>query len=155
MSGLDPVDALDQLGAVWSPDFDAYASGQLDISRVRCVLCGKAPCACRFCELRHVSYLGAESVCGMRVDPAAGCPRGSAADHLPAWLRNGPELLDARRGPVEHACRGTWQYVGLNRGGHEIYACDSGAHGIIGPHVAADHVCSPVCGLASVAGGAS
>jgi len=42
----DPAAALNQLGTVWSPDFDAYASGQLDASRVRCVLCGYAPCDC-------------------------------------------------------------------------------------------------------------
>lgn len=37
---------LDELGAKWSPDFDAYASGQLDISKVRCALCTKNPCVC-------------------------------------------------------------------------------------------------------------
>ena len=42
----DPVAALDALGAVWSPDFAAYASGQLATSQVRCVLCGLAPCDC-------------------------------------------------------------------------------------------------------------
>lgn len=42
----NPVAALNTLGAVWSPDFDGYASGQLDISQVRCVLCGLAPCNC-------------------------------------------------------------------------------------------------------------
>ncbi len=42
----DPAAALAALGAVWSPDFGAYASGQLDASRVRCVLCGLAPCDC-------------------------------------------------------------------------------------------------------------
>jgi hypothetical protein len=42
----NPVAALNSLGAAWSPDFDAYASGQLDASRVRCVLCGHAPCDC-------------------------------------------------------------------------------------------------------------
>ncbi len=42
----DPVAVLSALDAVWSPDFDAYASGQLDASRVRCVLCGHAPCDC-------------------------------------------------------------------------------------------------------------
>jgi hypothetical protein len=42
----DPAAALAALGAVWSPDFDAYASGQLDASQVRCVLCGHAPCDC-------------------------------------------------------------------------------------------------------------
>src|SRR5216683_224804 len=38
-AGADPVDALNRLGAIWSPGFDAYASGQLDASRVRCALC--------------------------------------------------------------------------------------------------------------------
>lgn len=41
-----PGEMLEQLGAVWSPDFDAYASGQLDLSRVRCALCKLAPCKC-------------------------------------------------------------------------------------------------------------
>jgi len=31
---------------IWSPDFDAYASGKLDISRVRCALCQHSPCDC-------------------------------------------------------------------------------------------------------------
>lgn len=43
---LDAVAAVDRLGAVWSPDLDAYASGDLDASQVRCVLCGQAPCRC-------------------------------------------------------------------------------------------------------------
>lgn len=43
---MDAAQALDALGAVWSPDFDAYASGQLDASRVRCALCRHAPCDC-------------------------------------------------------------------------------------------------------------
>ena len=38
--------ALGQMGAVWSPDFGAYASGQTVASAVRCVLCGHAPCDC-------------------------------------------------------------------------------------------------------------
>ena len=42
----NPVAALNTLGAVWSLDFDGYASGQLDISQVRCVLCKHAPCDC-------------------------------------------------------------------------------------------------------------
>ncbi|MET8864693.1 hypothetical protein ABZW11_17285 [Nonomuraea sp. NPDC004580] len=35
---------LDQLGAKWSPDFDAYAAGET--SSPRCVLCTKSPCTC-------------------------------------------------------------------------------------------------------------
>jgi len=46
MSNTDPRRLLDQLGAAWSPDFGAYASGQIDASQVRCVLCGQAPCDC-------------------------------------------------------------------------------------------------------------
>ena len=42
----NPVEANKQLGAIWSPDFGAYASGQLDASRIRCVLCSHAPCEC-------------------------------------------------------------------------------------------------------------
>jgi hypothetical protein len=42
----DPAAVLTAFGAVWSPDFDAYASGQLDASAVRCVLCSHAPCDC-------------------------------------------------------------------------------------------------------------
>lgn len=44
--GVDAVAALDGLGAVWSPDLDAYAAGDLDVTRVRCALCGQAPCQC-------------------------------------------------------------------------------------------------------------
>ncbi len=40
------VQAVNELGAVWSPDFDAYASGTLDASQVRCALCQHAPCDC-------------------------------------------------------------------------------------------------------------
>ena len=40
------VKKVNALGAVWSPDFDAYAAGQIDASAVRCVLCTHAPCDC-------------------------------------------------------------------------------------------------------------
>jgi hypothetical protein len=45
-AAADPVGALRQLGALWSPDFDAYASGRLSASEVRCALCLKVPCKC-------------------------------------------------------------------------------------------------------------
>jgi hypothetical protein len=81
MSGpADPREVLEQLGAVWSPDFDAYASGQLDVSQVRCVLCGRAPCQCRQCEHPYRSYLAAargepSRPCGMTLHNGE-CPRG-------------------------------------------------------------------------------
>lgn len=82
----DPRERLEQLGARWSPDFEAYASGALPAHMVRCVLCGTAPCACTYCEVMHENryYLatGREQFerCGMRIDPATGeCPRGHSA----------------------------------------------------------------------------
>jgi hypothetical protein len=42
----DPVAILEQLGTLWSDDFDAYASGELDASKLHCVLCQCAPCRC-------------------------------------------------------------------------------------------------------------
>lgn len=40
------VKVVNRLGANWSPDLDAYASGRLDITQVRCALCQFAPCQC-------------------------------------------------------------------------------------------------------------
>jgi hypothetical protein len=42
----DPKGTADALGAIWSPDVEAYAAGQLDASQVRCALCTHAPCDC-------------------------------------------------------------------------------------------------------------
>jgi len=42
----NPRAILDQLGAVWSDDFGAYAAGELDASKVHCALCQCAPCRC-------------------------------------------------------------------------------------------------------------
>ena len=39
----EPVDAVNTLGALWSEDFDRYASGE---PSVRCVLCQHQPCDC-------------------------------------------------------------------------------------------------------------
>ncbi|MGH3326795.1 MAG: hypothetical protein ACRDPT_03185 [Streptomycetales bacterium] len=30
----------------WSPDVDAYVSGETDARKIRCALCQKAPCVC-------------------------------------------------------------------------------------------------------------
>lgn len=91
----DPAAILASLGARWSPDFDAYATGKLDITQVRCVLC-IAPCQCRYCEVTHENwyYLATGQpryeTCGMRADPATGtCPRGHRQAHAPetGWAR--------------------------------------------------------------------
>jgi hypothetical protein len=76
-----PFDPMVPDGFRWSPDFGAYAAGELDASQLRCVLCGRAPCACQHCTAIYVSYLGAESVCGMTLRNGE-CPRGgTGADH--------------------------------------------------------------------------
>ena len=66
-----------------SPDLAAYASGQLDISKVRCALCTKAPCQCQYCPATNenkyhmISGRPQFEECGMRIDPNTGkCPRG-------------------------------------------------------------------------------
>jgi hypothetical protein len=43
---MDAVEVVNQLGAVWSPDFDAYAEGRIGVAEFRCALCERAPCAC-------------------------------------------------------------------------------------------------------------
>jgi hypothetical protein len=45
-AATDPVAALDSLGAIWSDDFDAYAGGERDASKLHCALCQHAPCEC-------------------------------------------------------------------------------------------------------------
>jgi hypothetical protein len=77
----DPRAALVALGARFSPDLDAYASGRLPLSRVRCVLCGAAPCQCRQCAAPYLRYLAdAPEPCGMTVGPDGQCPRGHRQD---------------------------------------------------------------------------
>lgn len=45
-SNPDPVKIVNKLGAKWSPDLDAYTSGKIHASQIRCALCSKAPCEC-------------------------------------------------------------------------------------------------------------
>jgi hypothetical protein len=82
-SDPDPVKILGKLSAKWSPDFDAYASGKLPAHKVRCVLCGQAPCQCSYCDTQNENHYHLATGrpqferCGMRIDPATGqCPRG-------------------------------------------------------------------------------
>ncbi len=39
--------ALEQLGTLYSPDLDAYASGRLPVAAVHCLMCESAPCECQ------------------------------------------------------------------------------------------------------------
>jgi hypothetical protein len=76
----NPMTVLLALGARVSPDLDAYASGRLDASQVRCVLCGVAPCRCRQCEAPYRRWLAeVDEPCGMTVGPDGECPRGHRA----------------------------------------------------------------------------
>lgn len=36
----------DKISVHVSPDLDAYAAGELEVSQIRCALCRYAPCAC-------------------------------------------------------------------------------------------------------------
>ena len=53
MTQPDPMTILAELGAVWSPDFAAYASGQIGIMQIRCLMCEAAPCDC---EARGLTF---------------------------------------------------------------------------------------------------
>lgn len=55
------------------------------------------------------------------------------------------KVIDCRFGAQSHACRGMWQYIGLNSTGHEVFKCDSDQHVAIAPHVNAYHTCSSEC----------
>lgn len=60
-----PVSVLG-LDMVITPDLDAYASGRISVSQIRCVLCRTAPCSCTRCP-----------TCGMTEQAKyGGCPRG-------------------------------------------------------------------------------
>ena len=46
ITSADAAIAFVMQAALWSPDFDAYATGQIDASQITCVLCLSCPCAC-------------------------------------------------------------------------------------------------------------
>jgi hypothetical protein len=87
---LTPSEALDQLGAIWSDDLDAYASGELDASQVTCALCFCAPCRCpafgsaayfALLDFRHGRQRPAPAVCD-----APECPLTAECGPHPASL---------------------------------------------------------------------
>jgi hypothetical protein len=82
--------ALEQLGAVWSPDLDAYASGTRPASRVRCALCRHAPCDCppfgsaayfALTDRAHGRAPSASATCS-----APGCPMTAEVGEHPAGI---------------------------------------------------------------------
>jgi hypothetical protein len=90
---LDPLAILQQLSAVWSPDLDAYASGKLDASRVRCVLCTHAPCDCPpfgsaayFALINRVHGRPSRSPAPLRTCSAPECPLTAHVGEHPAGI---------------------------------------------------------------------
>lgn len=68
LGGTPAENAADQLGAEWSPDFDAYAAGEVDAPR--CVLCLQTPCACpEFGSDEYFALLGRRHGTGKRGTP--------------------------------------------------------------------------------------
>lgn len=45
-TGSAAVEVVNALGAVWSPDMDAYLAGEIDAGEMRCALCQHKPCQC-------------------------------------------------------------------------------------------------------------
>ncbi len=55
---MNPSDALNQLGAVWSPSFDDYATGRIGAGQVHCLLCD-GPCGPDHPEFGTPEYMAA------------------------------------------------------------------------------------------------
>lgn len=97
----DPREALEALGAAYSPDLDAYASGARPASRVRCALCGLAPCACppfgsaayfALTDAAHGRPPSASATCS-----APGCPMTAEVGEHPAGIAIAGRDADGRR----------------------------------------------------------
>lgn len=54
----DAIEAVDALGAAWSPNLDAYAAGEIDAAQLVCVVCTSAPCTCPVPEERVRRWSG-------------------------------------------------------------------------------------------------
>lgn len=61
-------------------------------------------------------------------------------------------VIDARDGKGKpHDCNGSWDLLGRNEGGHEVYNCDKeGGHVLIHAHTDRGHECGTGCGRALV-----
>lgn len=85
---------LEQLGAVTSPDLDAYAVGELPAHAVRCILCRLAPCQCP--PFGSAGYFALTDRCHGRgpvpLAPSGACPAGCGhglevhSSDLGCWL---------------------------------------------------------------------
>jgi hypothetical protein len=50
------------------------------------------------------------------------------------WEAPAGESLKKVIGGGAHDCPGTWQYVGVNGGHHQVFRCDTGDHWMIAAH---------------------
>lgn len=83
------VDALRALGAQFSPDFDAYAAGELDAAEVRCVLCGYAPCVCTEAERLAATEGPKCEACHQPIEFVPTPPECSPVHTPPYWRHRG------------------------------------------------------------------
>ena len=65
-------------------------------------------------------------------------------------------VIDARFAAQDHACRGTWDVLGTNAGGHTVQLCGPGLGGcgtlLIEPHPDPGHQCDdPPTGIGNCA----
>jgi hypothetical protein len=113
----DPAEILAELGAQWSPDFDAYASGTLPAHLVRCLMCESAPCECQarglvFGSAAYFARLdamhGRTPSATARTCSAPECPLTATVGEHPAGLAisaSGPRDALGRPGlPTSTAC---------------------------------------------------
>jgi hypothetical protein len=114
---IDPREALEALGAVYSPDLDAYASGRLPASAVRCLMCETAPCECEARGLvfgsaayfaRTDAIHGRAPAAAPRTCSAPDCPLTAQVGEHPAGVAissSGPRDEQGRPGlPTSAAC---------------------------------------------------
>lgn len=43
---ITATDTVNELGALWSSNFDDYAAGRIEAHQIVCVLCETSPCTC-------------------------------------------------------------------------------------------------------------
>lgn len=100
----DAARAMQRLGARYSPDFDACASGELEIRQVRCLMCEHAPCDCQQIGLTFGSAAYFDRLDAMHGRPPSRIPSCSSPD-CPLTAGTGPHPRGlAIGGPDGGAC---------------------------------------------------